>query len=470
MKIEQLYTSCLAQGAYYIESEGEAAIIDPLREVQQYIDLAEKRGAKIRYIFETHFHADFVSGHIDLSKKTGAPIIYGPTQMKTGFKCTIAEDGQEFPLGKSCIRLIHTPGHTLESSCYLLLDENGKETALFTGDTLFIGDVGRPDLAQHVIAELTQEKLASLLYDSLRLKIMPLDDSLIIYPGHGAGSACGKKMSSETVDTLGHQKATNYALNMDLSRKDFIKEVLSGLTPPPGYFPKNVLMNINGYESIDLVIEHATRPIDATELEWMLSVEDVLILDTRHADEFGKGFIPGSINVGLKGNFAVWVGTVVKDIKQKIVLVTDPGQEKEAAIRLARVGYDNTLGYLEGGFESWKNAGFNTDSVISISAEELALLHTPNIIDVRKHSEFESEHIDGAINIPLDYINDAVVDPDKHKTWYIHCAGGYRSMVFISIMKKRGYDKLINVSGGFSDIKKSGKFKITNYAEPLTML
>ena len=469
MKIEQLYTSCLAQGAYYIESEGEAAIIDPLREVQQYIDLAETRGAKIKFIFETHFHADFVSGHVDLSKKTGAPIIYGPTTMKTGFGCIIAEDGQDFKIGKVSIRLIHTPGHTMESSCYLLTDENGKETALFSGDTLFIGDVGRPDLAQHVIAELTPEKLASLLYDSLRIKIMPLADELIIYPGHGAGSACGKNMSRETKDTLGHQKATNYALRPDLSRKDFIREVLSGLTPPPGYFPKNVLMNIKGYESIDQVMEHATRPIDANELEWMLNLGDVLLLDTRDADEFGKEFIPNSINIGLKGIFAVWAGTIIPDIKQKIILITEPGREKEAAIRLARVGYDNTVGYLAGGIDAWKKAGFKTSTIVSISANELAyiasLSQILNIIDVRKHSEFDNEHIENALNIPLDYINDEEIPLAKNKYYFVHCAAGYRSMAFISILKKRGYNNLVNITGGFNAMKASRKFTIAHHLE-----
>ena len=469
MKIEQLYTSCLAQGAYYIESEGEAAIIDPLREVQQYIDLAETRGAKIKFIFETHFHADFVSGHVDLSKKTGAPIIYGPTTMKTGFGCIIAEDGQDFKIGKVSIRLIHTPGHTMESSCYLLTDENGKETALFSGDTLFIGDVGRPDLAQHVIAELTPEKLASLLYDSLRIKIMPLADELIIYPGHGAGSACGKNMSRETKDTLGHQKATNYALRPDLSRKDFIREVLSGLTPPPGYFPKNVLMNIKGYESIDQVMEHATRPIDANELEWMLNLGDVLLLDTRDADDFGKEFIPNSINIGLKGIFAVWAGTIIPDIKQKIILITEPGREKEAAIRLARVGYDNTVGYLAGGIDAWKKAGFKTSTIVSISANELAyiasLSQILNIIDVRKHSEFDNEHIENALNIPLDYINDEEIPLAKNKYYFVHCAAGYRSMAFISILKKRGYNNLVNITGGFNAMKASRKFTIAHHLE-----
>ena len=469
MKIEQLYTSCLAQGAYYIESEGEAAIIDPLREVQQYIDLAETRGAKIKYIFETHFHADFVSGHVDLFHKTHAPIVYGPTLMKTGFSCIIAEDGQEFKIGKVSIRLIHTPGHTMESSCYLLTDENGKETALFSGDTLFIGDVGRPDLAQHVIAELTPEKLASLLYDSLRIKIMPLADELIIYPGHGAGSACGKNMSRETKDTLGHQKATNYALRPDLSKKDFIREVLSGLTPPPGYFPKNVLMNIKGYESIDQGMEHATRPIDANELEWMLNLGDVLVLDTRDADEFGKEFIPNSINIGLKGNFAVWAGTIIPDIKQKIILITEPGREKEAAIRLARVGYDNTVGYLAGGIDAWKKAGFKTSTIVSISANELAyiasLSQILNIIDVRKRSEFDNEHIENALNIPLDYINDEEIPLAKNKYYFVYCAAGYRSMAFISILKKRGYNNLVNITGGFNAIKASRKFTIAHHLE-----
>ncbi|MFN8236864.1 MAG: rhodanese-like domain-containing protein [Chitinophagales bacterium] len=474
MKIEQIYTGCLAQGTYYIESNGEAAIIDPLREVQPYIEMAQQRGAKIKYIFETHFHADFVSGHVDLSRKTGAPIIYGPTKMETGFDVVIAEDDREFPLGNATIKLIHTPGHTMESSCYLLLDENDRPTALFTGDTLFIGDVGRPDLAQHVVADLTEEKLAGHLFDSLRNKIMPLPDDVIVYPAHGAGSACGKNLSKETSDTLGNQKKTNYALNPELSKEAFIKEVLTGLMPPPNYFPKNVLMNIQGYDSIDEVINRGCRALSPIAFEAVANETHALILDTRRPQAFGKGFIPNSINIGIDGSFAVWVGTLITDIKQQILLITEPGREVEVVTRLARVGYDHTIGYLEGGFDAWKNAGMEVDTIQSVSAEEFADAEvndpTINILDVRKKSEYFSEHIVNAINAPLDYINDSMLLVDKNKTYYVHCGGGYRSMIFASILKARGYDNLIDVDGGFTSIKNSGKFKITDYVCPTTML
>lgn len=474
MKVEQIYTGCLAHGAYYIESNGEAAIIDPLREVQPYIDMAEKRGAKIKYIFETHFHADFVSGHVDLSKKTGAPIIYGPTTMKTGFDSIIGHDGQIFPLGKAKIKLIHTPGHTLESSCYLLINEEGKEESVFTGDTLFIGDVGRPDLAQHVIEDLTQEKLANHMYDTIHNKILPLPDDLIVYPGHGAGSACGKNLSKETSDTLGHQKEVNYALNKDLSREEFVHQLLTGLTPPPSYFPKNVLMNIQGYESVDQVISRGTKAIPAAAFEALASEKDVLVIDTRKAEDFAKGFIPNAVNIGIDGSFAVWVGTVVKDINQQIVIVADKGREEEIAIRLARVGYDKVLGYLEGGMDAWKKEGFTVDTIQTVSVADFALAEqrdpSINIVDVRKKSEFDSEHIVSAINAPLDYIDDSMLKLDKNKPYYVHCAGGYRSMIFVSIMRQRGYKNLIDVAGGFNAIKDSGKFEVTAYVCPTTML
>ncbi|MFN8287626.1 MAG: MBL fold metallo-hydrolase [Chitinophagales bacterium] len=474
MKVEQIYTGCLAHGAYYIESNGEAAIIDPLREVQPYINMADKRGAKIKYIFETHFHADFVSGHIDLAKKTGATIVYGPTQMKTGFEMLVGTDGQDFKLGNATIRLIHTPGHTLESSCYLLIDEEGKEQAIFSGDTLFIGDVGRPDLAQHVIADLTEEKLAGHLYDSLQNKILPLPDHLIVYPGHGAGSACGKNLSKETSDTLGNQKKTNYALRPGITREEFVKELLTGLTPPPAYFPKNVLMNIQGYDSIDNVLTKALRPLTARELEAVVNETEAVIIDTRAAAVFSKGFIPSSINIAIDGSFAVWVGTLIKNIQQAIVIVAEPGREEEVAIRLARVGYDNCIGYLKGGVEAWKAEGYEMYSVPSITAEEFAAAEANdpniNILDVRKKSEFDSEHIVSAVNAPLDYIDDSRLVIDKNKTYYVHCAGGYRSMAFVSILKAEGYDNLINVDGGFNAIKQSGKFKITDYVCPTTML
>lgn len=474
MKLEQIYTGCLAQGAYYIESDGEAAIIDPLREVDQYIEMAKERKAKIKYIFETHFHADFVSGHVDLSKKTGAPIIYGPTEMKTGFECIKATDGQEFKLGKARIKVIHTPGHTMESSCFLLTDESGKEKALFTGDTLFIGDVGRPDLAQHVIADLTQEKLAGHLYDSLRNKIMPLSDDLIVYPAHGAGSACGKNLSKETSDTLGNQKKTNYALRDGLSKEDFIAELLAGLTMPPGYFPKNVLMNIQGYESIDEILKRGTTALKAKEFEAVMNEDDVMILDTRNSNVFSKGFIKGSLNISLDGSFAVWAGTLIKDIKQKILFVSEKGKEQEVVIRLARVGYDNTIGYLEGGIESWTKEGFELESIPAISVEEFAMIeekdNSINIIDVRKKSEYDSEHIVNAVNAPLDYIDESMLKIDKNNTYYVHCEGGYRSMIFASLLKSKGYENLIDVDGGFKAIKDTGKFKITEFVCPTTML
>lgn len=474
MKIEQIYTGCLAHGAYYIESNGEVAIIDPLREVQPYIAMAEKRGAKIKYIFETHFHADFVSGHVDLAKKTGAPIVYGPTNMKTGFDALIGKDGQVFEVGKAKIKLIHTPGHTMESSCYLLIDEEGKEQALFTGDTLFIGDVGRPDLAQHVIADLTEEKLAAHLYESLHNKILPLSDDLIVYPAHGAGSACGKNLSKETSDTLGNQKKTNYALRPGLSKEQFIQELLKGLMPPPSYFPKNVLMNINGYDGIDDVMKRGTRALSPNEFDVIANETTALVLDTRNAKTFGDGFIPNSINIGIDGSFAVWVGTLIPDIKQQILLVTEHGREEEVITRLARVGYDFAIGYLQGGFDAWKYAGKEVDHIKSVTSEEFAQAETKNpeinILDVRKKSEYDSEHIITAKNTPLDYINESLSMIDKNKTYYVHCAGGYRSMIFASILKARGFDNLIDVDGGFSAIKESGKFEVTDYVCPTTML
>lgn len=473
MKIEQIYTGCLAEAAYYIESNGEAAIIDPLREVQPYIDRAHKNGATIKYVFETHFHADFVSGHIDLAHKTGAKIVYGPTSMQTGFDSYIAKDNDVFKLGDIQIRLIHTPGHTMESSCYLLIDEHGKEKALFTGDTLFIGDVGRPDLAQKVIAEMTQEKLAVHLFESLRNKIMPLNDDIVVYPGHGAGSACGKNMSKETYDTLGHQKQVNYALRADMTKDEFIKELLTGLTPPPGYFPQNVLMNIKGYESFDKVKSKGTRALSVTEFEAAANETKAVIIDTRDAQTFSKGFIPNAINIGVDGSFAVWVGTLIPDVQQQILIVAEAGREEEIVTRLARVGYDNPLGYLKGGFDAWKNAGKETDTITSVTADELAAKlqsgHV-NVLDVRKTSEYNSEHMQDAVNAPLDYINDSMTKVDKNHTCYVHCAAGYRSMIFISILQSRGYRNLVDVKGGFSEIKKSGKFKLTDYVCPTTML
>jgi len=469
MKLEQIYTGCIAHAAYYVESKGEAAIFDPLREVDPYLQRAEKDGARIKYVFETHFHADFVSGHLDLAAKTGAKIVYGPTA-KPGFDALVAEDGQIFKVGDVQVKLIHTPGHTLESSCYLIIDEDGKEHGLISGDTLFIGDVGRPDLAQHVIAELTQEKLASHLYDSLRNKIMPLSDDLIVYPNHGAGSACGKNMSKETTDTLGHQKKVNYALRADMSREEFMKELLHGLTTPPGYFPKNVLMNIKGYESLDAVMNRAMNPLTPAAFELLANQEEALILDIRNPEVFAKGFIPGSINIGLDGNFAPWVGALIPDIQQPIVLVTDGGREEEAVIRLSRVGYDHCIGYLEGGFEQWVKDGRVVEQVNRISAEELASLmqEAPLVIDVRNRTEFAAEHVEGAVNIPLDYINEHLAEFPKDKSFVLHCAGGYRSMIAASILKSRGWEQLTDVEGGFQAIAKT-KVPRTNYVCPSTL-
>jgi glyoxylase-like metal-dependent hydrolase (beta-lactamase superfamily II)/rhodanese-related sulfurtransferase len=472
MIIEQIYTGCLAQGAYYIESNGEAAIIDPLREVQPYIEKATKNGATIKYIFETHFHADFVSGHIDLSKKTGASIVYGPNAA-CAFGCISATDNQIFQLGNLQIKVLHTPGHTMESSCFLLIDETGKEKALFSGDTLFIGDVGRPDLAQKVKAELTEDILAAHLYDSLRNKIMPLADDIIVYPAHGAGSACGKNMSKETTDTLGNQKKTNYALRIDMTKEEFVKEVLTGLVAPPAYFPLNVLMNIQGYDSIDTVLARGNHALSPQAFDVAANETNAVILDTRDPEIFAKGFLPNSINIGIDGSFAPWVGTLITDIKQPILLVADEGREEEVVTRLARVGYDYCIGYLAGGFDVWKNAGNEIDTIESINAETLFNIGSENeisIVDVRKKSEFDSEHIIDAENLPLDFINQNFTSIDKNKTHYIHCAGGYRSMIFISILKARGYNNLINVAGGFKSIKEQGKFQITEYVCPSTLL
>ncbi|WP_149244116.1 MBL fold metallo-hydrolase [Dyadobacter sp. 32] len=472
MKIQQIYTGCLAQGAYYIESKGEVAIIDPLREVEPYLLRAEKEGAKIKYVLETHFHADFVSGHLDLAAKTGATIVYGPTA-KPGFEAHVAEDGEIFKLGDITIKTIHTPGHTMESTCFLLRDEKGKDIALFTGDTLFIGDVGRPDLAQKVVADLTQDKLAAHLYDSLHNKIIPLADDIIVYPAHGAGSACGKNMSKETTDSLGHQKATNYALQ-PMSKELFIKKVTDGLMPPPGYFPANVMMNIQGYESIDTVLNRGMQGLSPEAFEAAANETTALILDTRDAQVFAKGFVPNSINIGIDGNFAPWAGALIPDIKQEILLITDQGREEEVVTRLARVGYDHTIGHLQGGFEAWKNAGKETDTIESIRVDQLVekLKENPglNILDVRKESEFLSEHVLTAENMPLDYINDHLAELDKNKTYYVHCAGGYRSMIFNSILKARGYDNLIDVQGGFKSIKESGQLEVSEYVCPSTLL
>lgn len=470
MKIEQIYTGCIAHAAYYLESNGEAAIFDPLREVQPYLDKAQKDNVKIKYVFLTHFHADFVSGHLDLAKKTGAKIVYGPTA-KPAYEIITAFDGQTFEVGNCKVKAIHTPGHTMESTTYLLIDEAGKQHGIITGDTLFIGDVGRPDLAQHVVADLTQDKLARHLYHSLREKIMPLADDLIVYPNHGAGSACGKMMSRETTDTLGNQKKTNYALNPALTEDDFVKAVLTGLTNPPGYFPANVLMNINGYQSLDSVLESAKRPLTPSEFETVANETRALVLDTRSAAEFARGFISNSINIGLDGNFAMWVGEMIADIRQQILLVTDTGKEEESMIRLSRIGYDHTIGYLNGGIESWKSEGRELDSIHRISAKELEIVDftkTP-VFDVRKNSEFLSEHLVGAINIPLNEINSHLTEFPKDKKFLLHCAGGYRSMIAASILKQRGWDNFADVAGGFSAIKETA-LEMTDYVCPTTLL
>lgn len=459
MKIEQIYTGCLAQGAYYITSNGEAAIIDPLRETQPYMERLQKDGVKLKYIFETHFHADFVSGHLDLCKKTGAPIVYGPTA-KPEFEFISAKDGEVFTIGKVKIKVLHTPGHTMESTCFLLIDENGKDHALFSGDTLFLGDVGRPDLAQKA-ASMTQDELAGLLYDSLNNKIMPLADDVIVYPAHGAGSACGKNMMKETVDTLGNQKKMNYALNQP-NKEEFVKAVTDGLLPPPGYFGSNVAMNKKGIESFETVLNNGMRALSPLELEAAVETTDAIVLDTRDAAEFAKGFIPRSINIGIKGDFAPWVGALIKDVKQSILLVTELGMEEETVTRLSRVGFDNVIGHLKGGFASWKEAGKEIDTVNRISATQFAKevdLKADTVIDVRRESEYRAEHVEESFNKPLDQINGWFAEMNDEKPFYLHCAGGYRSMIAASILKSRGFHKFKEIEGGFKAIAEAGLAK-----------
>ena len=470
MKIEQIYTGCLAHAAYYLESNGEAAIFDPLREVQPYIKRAKLDDAKIKYIFETHFHADFVSGHLDLKEKTGAKIVFGPTA-KPNYEAIVAEDGQVFEVGNYKVKVIHTPGHTMESTTYLLIDENGKEHGIVTGDTLFIGDVGRPDLAQKVVAELTQDKLASHLYDSLRNKIMPLSDDLIVYPNHGAGSACGKNMSKETTDTLGNQKKTNYALRADMTREEFIEELLDGLTEPPGYFPQNVLMNIKGYESFDKVMDKAQNPLSPKAFEAAANETEAIVLDVRHQSEFIKGHIPRSVFIGIDGNFAPWVGALIVDVTQPILLVAPKGREEEVVTRLSRVGFDNVIGYLDGGFEAWKAANMEIDMITSISAEEFAKDFEDKkdvAFDVRREGEYVAEHVDGAKNTQLDYLNNYLSEFPEDKTFYVHCAGGYRSVIAASILKSRGIHNLVDVAGGYGAIKNTD-IPTTDYVCPSTL-
>ena len=469
MNIEQIYTGCLSQGAYYIESQGEAAIIDPLREVKPYLEKAKKNKAAIKYIFETHFHADFVSGHVTLAKETGATIVYGP-EAKTGFDSLIAKDQQEFEIGEITLTVLHTPGHTMESTTYLLRDASQKDIAIFSGDTLFLGDVGRPDLAQKA-ADMTQEDLAGILYESLRKKIMPLADDVLVYPAHGAGSACGKNLSKETVGTLGEQKKTNYALRADMTKEEFIKEVTDGLLPPPQYFPLNVKMNKEGYEDIDTILKSGTTPLDPEAFEKLATQSGAIILDVRHQDAFAEGHIPQSIFIGIDGGFAPWVGALIGDVEQPILLVTPEGREEETVTRLARVGFDNTLGYLDGSLEAWKKAGKATDSVEGIDTTEMKTLsekESLTVFDVRKPGEYLSEHLPDAKNTPLDFINEHMNEFPTGTPFYMHCAGGYRSMIAASILKSRGIHNLIDVRGGFGAIKESG-MKVSDYVCPSTL-
>ena len=466
MIIEQIYTGCLSQGAYFIESNGEVAIIDPLRETTPYIEKAKKKNAKIKYIFETHFHADFVSGHVTLAKETGATIVYGPLA-KTSYDSLIAKDQQEFKIGEITLTVLHTPGHTMESTTYLLRDAKNKDIAIFSGDTLFLGDVGRPDLAQKA-ADMTQEDLAGILFDSLREKIMPLADDVLVYPAHGAGSACGKNLSKETVGTIGDQKKTNYALREDMTKEEFVKEVTNGLLPPPQYFPLNVKMNKEGYTDIDVILENGTKPLTPEDFEVIANETNALILDVRHQDDFTKGHIPKSIFIGIDGGFAPWVGAMIGNVKQPILLVTPKGREKETITRLSRVGFDQTLGYLNHGIEAWSKAGNAIDTIDRIEVTDLKALKEQkvlNIFDVRKPGEYASEHLDEAHSTPLSFINDYMDKFPKNEPFYLHCAGGYRSVIAASILKSRGIHNLIDVKRGFAAIKNEG-MKISEYICP----
>ena len=470
MKVEQIYTGCLAEAAYYIESKGEAVIIDPLRETEPYIERAKADNAKIKYVLETHFHADFVSGHLDLAKKTGATIVYGPTA-EPNFDAYIAKDGEELKVGDITIKVLHTPGHTMESTTYLLKDENGKDYAIFTGDTLFLGDVGRPDLAIKQ-GEITREDLAGFLFDSLRNKIMPLADDVIVYPGHGAGSACGKKMSKETEGTLGDQKMFNYALRADMTKEEFVKEVTTGLVEPPQYFPKNAMMNKMGYDSIDEVRERGVQPLTVKGFKAAWEMEEALVLDTRSKEDFAKGFIPGSIFIGLDGSFAQWVGALIIDLKQPILFIADPGKEEEVVTRLARVGYDNSIGYLKGGYKAWKEAGEEVDFIEEVTPKVFAELFKRknlNVLDVRKESEYNTEHLVGAKNFPLDFINRNMNLVDKNEKHYLHCVSGYRSLVAASILKARGIHDVVNVKEGYDELSKLD-LKRTEFKEQITEL
>ena len=468
MKIEQIYTGCLAQGAYYIESEGEVAIIDPLREIQPYIDKAKAENAKIKYVFETHFHADFVSGHVDLANKTGATIVFGPGA-ETSYDIHSAKDGEIFKIGNITIKVLHTPGHTLESSSFLLIDKDGNDHAVFSGDTLFLGDVGRPDLA--IKSDLTKEDLAGMLYDSLRTKITTLADDIIVYPAHGAGSACGKNLSKETVGTIGDQKKTNYALRADMTKEEFVKEVLDGMPPPPQYFAKNAMMNKMGYDAFDQVLETGNVLLTPENFEAMANHEDAMVLDVRTQSDFIKGHIPNSIFIGLNGQFAPWVGALITDLKQPLILVVPEGESEQAVTRLSRVGYDNTIGYLEGGIDAWKAAGKEVSTLDSISAEALAQKAKSehlNILDVRKDGEYEASHLENVQHFALDFINQNMNHIDPKKTYYVHCAGGYRSVIAASILKARGFNNLVDVDGGFAAIKETD-LPITEFVCPSTL-
>ena len=470
MYIQQLYTKCLSEAAYFISDGGEAAVIDPLRDVAAYLKLAEEQNVEIKYIFETHFHADFVSGHLDLKKKAGAEIVFGPTA-KPGYDAIVAADNQIFEVGGCKVKVIHTPGHTMESSCYLLKDENGKDVAVFTGDTLFIGDVGRPDLAQK--GDITQDDLAGYLFDSLRNKLMTLPDDVVVYPAHGAGSACGKNMSKETSDTLAHQKETNYALRADMTKAEFIKEVTDGLLPPPAYFPQNVAMNKQGYDSFTEVLKRGTQALSPAAFEAAANETGALMLDTRDPQVFSEGFVPNSINIGIDGSFAPWVGALIPDVNQPLLIIAEKGREEEVVTRLARVGYDNALGYLDGGYEAWVKAGKEKDSISRITADELAAIQSKDsgveILDVRKQGEYEAEHIRNVKHAPLDYINESMAEIKTEGPVYVHCAGGYRSMIFASILRARGFTNLIDVKGGYNAIKETGKFDLTDWVCPSTL-
>lgn len=470
MNIEQIYTGCLAQGAYYIVSEGEAVVIDPLRETKPYLDRAAKDGVKIKYVFETHFHADFVSGHLDLSKATGAPIVYGPMANPT-FEAHVATDGEEFKVGKLTFKVLHTPGHTMESTCFLMKDEHGKDIALFSGDTLFIGDVGRPDLAQKA-AHMTQEQLAATLFHSLRDKVMTLADDVLVYPAHGAGSACGKNMSKETVSTIGEQKKNNYALRANMTEDEFVKEVTDGLTPPPAYFPQNVAMNKHGYDLLETVKTRSMHALSPREFEVAANETEAIVLDTRNPEVYAKGHVPGSINIGLNGQFAPWVGALIPDVKHELLLITEPGAEEETITRLSRVGYDHVIGYLAGGVPQWAAAGHEVDTVNRITANEFAEQYhqaKPIVIDIRRDGEFSAEHVDGAKHIPLDYINEHLADFPKEQPFVIHCAGGYRSMIAASILKSRGWHNFVDVEGGYKAISETTDVPRTDFVCPSTL-